>query len=62
MKFVRLFLFAGILVSGVVAAVMLLGEEAMLFGFIVSISLFGAVYWFSDKVVLKMCGAELLTV
>ncbi len=62
MKFVKLFLFVTILVSVVVGAVMLLGEEAMLFGFLISISLFTAVYWFSDKVVLKMCGAELLTV
>ncbi len=62
MKFVKLFLFVAILISAVVGAVMLLGEEAMLLGFLVSVSLFTSVYWFSDKVVLKMCGAELLTV
>lgn len=62
MKLVKLFLFIAILVSALVGAVILLGDEAMLFGFLISVSLFGAVYWFSDKVVLKMCGAELLSV
>lgn len=39
-----------------------MGEEAMFFCFLLWLITTAGIYWFSDRVVLKMCGAELLTV
>ncbi|MEK7671751.1 MAG: M48 family metalloprotease [Bacteroidota bacterium] len=38
------------------------GEEVLFFGFLLLLVISVGMYWFSDRIVLKMCGAELLTV
>ncbi len=62
MQFVKVFLLVAISIFLLVWGFIVLGYEALLFGLLISLSLFVGVFWFSDKIVLKMCNAERLTV
>ncbi len=62
MKFVRLFLLLALCAWLLIGGGYLLGTEAMFFGIVISVSLLAGLFWLSDKIVLKMCNAELLTV
>ncbi|MBI5474736.1 MAG: M48 family metalloprotease [Ignavibacteriae bacterium] len=62
MKFVRLFLLLTLCVSLLVGGGYLLGTEAMFFGILISLSVLGGLFWLSERIVMKICNAELLTV
>ncbi len=61
MNHIRLLIVAAIPTAALVGGGYAINDEATLFGCILSLILLVAMYWLSDKVVLKMCRAELLT-
>jgi heat shock protein HtpX len=61
MKFVKLFVFMTLCTSLLIGGGYLLGTEALFFGILISLILFSGLLWLSDKIVMKVCNAELLT-
>jgi heat shock protein HtpX len=61
MDLIKLLVLATIPSAAIIGGGYAISEEATLFGCLFALILLASMYWLSDKVVLKMCRAELLT-